>query len=147
MTDRIIVGLLGRLAYLLLGAVLMLAALSGAHAQTVTRQEFDALKAQHLNLVRYTADLAAGMLRIDERRKALEAQVEVQRAAINADRVWMTNLGCNWNGLIYRIQEWSKNGQFNVPPVVYVADPALRKSCLDSTQPAPVLTGSLAAWM
>lgn len=147
MTDRIIIALLGRLAYLLLGAVLMLAVLSVAHAQTVTRQEFDALKAQHLNLVRYTADLAAGMLRIDERRKALEAQVEVQRLAINSDRVWLTNMGCNWNGLIERLGRGVANGNAAQPPIVYVADPALRKSCLDATQPAPVLTGALAAWL
>jgi hypothetical protein len=147
MTDRIIIALLGRLAYLLLGAVLMLAALSVAHAQTVTRTEFDALKAQHLSLVRYAADLATGMLRIDERRKALEAQVEAQRQLINADRVWLNNIGCNWNGLIYRLENWSKSGQFNVPPVTYVADPAQRKSCLDPTQPAPSLTDALAPWM
>lgn len=150
---------IGRLMYLVLGAVLCLA-VQAAHAQPVTRAEFDALNAKHTQLVRYTADLATGMLLIDQKRKALEAQaavaearalkaetqIEAQRLLINADRMWLTNFGCNWNGLVDRIERWSKTGQFNQSPVAYIADPALRKSCLDGTKPAPILTDELPAW-
>lgn len=144
--------ILGRLAYLALGAALMLAAVS-AHAQPVTREEFAKLQGDFARLRNYTyMELALGMLRMDERRKNLEAlgiqlqardlsleeQVELQRRYVNEFRDWVYNLNNCYNGLV------SILSNAGVPQ--YIADPAQRKSCVDPTQPAPDLAPPMPTW-
>lgn len=132
------IGLVGRALYLLVGFVLAILLLNPAKAQTVTRAEFDALKAQHMNLVRYTADLASGMLRMDEKRRLAEAQVEAQRVVINIQNVYLRDFTCKYNALTKQLASGINlsTGNAGTPPIVNL--PGL--NCIQPGLPAPSIS-------